>query len=151
MFFHLCYKCLTQFFCALSLQLEADKNDDNTAIIFFKLRPDVITPDNIHSNIFVSSMLDSPVSALYHAVQKVYVPALLEDARWSKSFDPKLQTLLSELEAGLGSVMRKKDPTLQGRKADGKESSLGGKMHYTNVCRMSKNVFELQTTCFCSH
>ncbi len=50
----------------------ASKGDGNEKlIVFFKTKPDVITPDNLHSSVFVSSMLDSPVSALYHAVQKV--------------------------------------------------------------------------------
>ena len=40
-------------------------------IVFFKMRPEAITPDNTLSNIIVSSMVDSPLSSLYHAVQKV--------------------------------------------------------------------------------
>ncbi len=45
--------------------------DDDKLIVFFKTRPDVITPDNLHKSVFVSSMIDSPVNSLYHAVQKV--------------------------------------------------------------------------------
>ncbi|XP_070553238.1 cytoplasmic dynein 2 heavy chain 1-like isoform X2 [Ptychodera flava] len=92
-------------------------------LVFFKLQPDVITPDNIHSNVFVSSMLDSPINALYHSVQKVFAPLLLENEKWSRNFDPKLQSLLSELEAGLGSVIRKHDPSQRSSKTD---DSLGG-------------------------
>ena len=36
-------------------------------------------------------MMDSPVSALYHALHNVYSPLLLKDAKWSNEFDPKLQ------------------------------------------------------------
>ena len=71
-------------------------------------------------------MLDSPVSALYHAVQKVFVPVLLKDEAYSKSFDPKLQNLLSQLEAGLGSVIRKQDPYHRAPASDGKEDNYGG-------------------------
>jgi hypothetical protein len=39
----------------------------------------------------VSSMLESPVSALYHSLHKVYSPILLKDSAWSHEFDPKLQ------------------------------------------------------------
>ena len=78
----------------------------------------------MHSNIFVSSMLDSPISSLYHAVQKVYAPVLLKDAKWSRTFDPKLQNLLTELEAGLGSAIRKHDPNFRGASNEG--DSLGG-------------------------
>ena len=48
-------------------------------------------------------MSDSPVSGLFHTVQKVYAPVLSQ----SKGFDPNLQSLLMQLEAGLGSVIRK--------------------------------------------
>ena len=81
-----------------------DTNDK--VLVFFKLSPSAITPDNLHDNVFVSSMLDSPVTALYHAVQKVFAPLLLQNDKFSRHFDPKLQSLLSELEAGLGSVVR---------------------------------------------
>jgi dynein heavy chain 2 len=66
---------------------------ENKVLVFFKSRPDVVTPENMHRDVLVSSMLDSPVSALYHALQKVYSPLLLKDAKWSNEFDPKLQVL----------------------------------------------------------
>ena len=78
-------------------------------LIFLKLQPEVITPDNLHQNVFVSSMLASPINTLYHSVQKVFAPLLLKDEKWSRNSDPKLQSLLSELEARLGSVVRKQD------------------------------------------
>jgi len=40
----------------------------------------------------------------------------LQDERWSKTFDPKLQKLLSELEAGLSTVLRRSDPNYTGAK-----------------------------------
>ncbi|XP_022235785.1 cytoplasmic dynein 2 heavy chain 1-like [Limulus polyphemus] len=85
------------------------KGTDDRILIFFKIRPDVITPDNLHSNIFITSMIDSPITALYHSVQKIFAPVLLKNERWSPSFNPKLQSLLGELEAGLGSMVRKSD------------------------------------------
>ncbi len=54
---------------------------------------------------------------------KVFAPVLLKDQKWSRSFDPKLQNLLSELEAGLGSVIRKQDPSIGGSED---RDSLGG-------------------------
>ena len=62
-------------------------------------------------DIFVSTMMDSPVSALYHSLQKIYSPLLLKDSKWSSEFDPKLQGLITELEKGLGSILRRQDPT----------------------------------------
>jgi len=45
--------------------------------VFFKTKPAVITPDNLHSDISVSTLSQSPVDALYHSVQKVFAPLLL--------------------------------------------------------------------------
>ncbi|PKU41804.1 cytoplasmic dynein 2 heavy chain 1 [Limosa lapponica baueri] len=98
-----------------SNKIEATESKDNV-LVFFKLRPDVITEDNLHSNILVSSMLDSPINTLYQAVRQVFAPVLLKDERWSKTFDPKLQKLLSELEAGLSTVLRRSDPNYAGTK-----------------------------------
>ena len=75
-------------------------------LVLFKLQPSVITPDNLHSNILISSLLDSPVDTLYHTLHKVFGPVLLKDVHWSKNVDPKIQELLTELEAGLGSTIR---------------------------------------------
>ena len=63
--------------------------------MFFKARPDVVTPENLDRDVLVSSMMDSPVSALYHALHNVYAPLLLKDAKWSTEFDPKLQVRLT--------------------------------------------------------
>lgn len=87
-------------------QLDVETSTDNW-LVFFKLSPSVLTPDNLHSNVLISSLLDSPLDTLYHSVQKVYAPVLLRDVRWSKTVDPKIQSLLTELEAGLGSALRR--------------------------------------------
>ncbi|XP_075274100.1 cytoplasmic dynein 2 heavy chain 1 isoform X3 [Opisthocomus hoazin] len=100
---------------AASNQIEPTDSKNNM-LVFFKLRPEVITEDNLHSNILVSSMLDSPINTLYQAVRQVFAPVLLKDERWSKTFDPKLQKLLSELEAGLSTVLRRSDPNYTGAK-----------------------------------
>lgn len=99
-------------------------NKNEKALVFYKVRPEVITPDNIHTNVCMSSLVDSPVSALYHSVHQLYVPLLLKDEKVSKTLDPKLQNLLGELEAGLGSTIRKKDGGGRGRQVD--EESFGG-------------------------
>ncbi|EMP37963.1 Cytoplasmic dynein 2 heavy chain 1 [Chelonia mydas] len=99
----------------VSNKVEAGDSKDKV-LVFFKLRPDVITEDNLHSNILVSSMLDSPINTLYQAVRQVFAPVLLKDEKWSREFDPKLQNLLSELEIGLGTVLRRSDPNYSGTK-----------------------------------
>ena len=112
-----------------SIKLSNNVEPSDTAekvLVFFKLQPKAITPDNIHQNVFVSSMLSSPVNTLYHSVQKVFAPLLLKDEKWSRNFDPKLQSLLSELEAGLGSVVRKQDTSLSQVAKLGDEDNVGG-------------------------
>ena len=75
----------------------------------FKLHPSIITPDNLHSNIVVSSLLESPLDTLYHALQKVFGPILVKEGTWSRTIDPKIQDLVTQLEAGLGTVMRRQN------------------------------------------
>lgn len=96
---------------AFSNTIDFDDAKDKV-LVFFKLRPEVITDGNLHNNILVSSMLESPINSLYQAVRQVFAPMLLKDQEWSRNFDPKLQNLLSELEAGLGIVLRKSDTNL---------------------------------------
>ena len=83
---------------------------EDKVLLFFKRRPDVINPENMHKDVFVSSMADNPINALYHSLHKVYSPLLLKDPKWSTEFDPKLQRLITELEKGLGSILRRQDP-----------------------------------------
>ncbi|XP_073719558.1 cytoplasmic dynein 2 heavy chain 1 [Misgurnus anguillicaudatus] len=75
-------------------------------LVFFKPHPCVISEENLHRSVLVSSMLESPISTLYQALRQVYGPVLLQDDKWSESFDSKLQSLLTDLEVGLGSVLR---------------------------------------------
>ena len=53
---------------------------------------------------------------------------MLKDAKWSKNLDPKLQLLISELEAGLGSALRHsgKDVAGVGKGTSGSDESLHG-------------------------
>ncbi|CAL8361611.1 unnamed protein product [Merluccius merluccius] len=94
----------------LSNQIEASGDSGGKVLVFFKLRPTVITEENLHQSVLVSSMLESPVRSLYQAVRRVFAPVLLQDERWSSVFDPKLAGLLSDLEQGLGSVVRQSGP-----------------------------------------
>ncbi|KFM70525.1 Cytoplasmic dynein 2 heavy chain 1, partial [Stegodyphus mimosarum] len=57
-------------------------------------------------------MVDSPISSFYHTVRKVFAPLLLEDERWSKHVDPKLQRLLGHLESGLAASLRSSDVSI---------------------------------------
>uniref|UniRef100_A0A3B5L503 Dynein heavy chain tail domain-containing protein n=1 Tax=Xiphophorus couchianus TaxID=32473 RepID=A0A3B5L503_9TELE len=99
----------------------SNKECKKKVLVFFKLHPTVITEDNLHRSLLVSSMLESPITTLYQAVKQVFAPVLLQDERWRSAFDPKLASLLNELEAGLGSVVRQsgdKPSAMKGRTED---------------------------------
>ncbi|KAM4627347.1 cytoplasmic dynein 2 heavy chain 1 [Polymixia lowei] len=105
----------------LSNQIKTSGDSREKVLVFFKLCPTVITEENLHQCVLVSSMLESPISTLYQAVRQVFAPVLLKDERWSSAFDPKLAGLLSELELGLGSVVRQSGAhpsSKRGRKED---------------------------------
>ncbi|CAB1349241.1 unnamed protein product [Coregonus sp. 'balchen'] len=108
----------------LSNKIEAGDSREKV-LVFFKLRPTVITEENLHQNVLVSSMLESPISTLYQAVRQVFAPMLLKDERWSSAFDPKLAGLLSELEQGLGSVIRRAGTEDTGKRSHREDDILG--------------------------
>ena len=113
---------------------ETDRAALDSWLLFFKLEPCAITPDNIHSSVCVCSLRDSPLDSLYHCVQKVYAPVLMRDSWWSKSVDPRIQSLLSELEAGLGSALRR-----YGRRGVGGDPSSHHDAHHYNSPAATEN------------
>ena len=50
-----------------------------------------------------------------HANYNLVPPFIVQDERWSSELDPKLAGLLSDLEQGLGSVIRQSGPRSQGK------------------------------------
>uniref|UniRef100_A0A3Q4HAW8 Cytoplasmic dynein 2 heavy chain 1 n=1 Tax=Neolamprologus brichardi TaxID=32507 RepID=A0A3Q4HAW8_NEOBR len=109
----------------LSNKIEAVGETRENVLVFFKLRPTVITEDNLHHSLLVSSMLESPINTLYQAVRQVFAPVLLKDERWRSAFDPKLAGLLSELELGLGSVVRQSGTQPSAKKGRTEEDVVG--------------------------
>uniref|UniRef100_A0A3Q0T4R8 Cytoplasmic dynein 2 heavy chain 1 n=1 Tax=Amphilophus citrinellus TaxID=61819 RepID=A0A3Q0T4R8_AMPCI len=109
----------------LSNKIDAMGDYREKVLVFFKLRPTVITEDNLHHSLLVSSMLESPINTLYQAVRQVFAPVLLKDERWCSAFDPKLAGLLSELELGLGSVVRQSGTQPSAKKGRTEEDVLG--------------------------
>ncbi|TMW62553.1 hypothetical protein Poli38472_005171 [Pythium oligandrum] len=89
----------------LSNQLEADASSSKGETVFIKLLPEPLTPDNIRTNVQVSSMLQSPLVSLYQNVHKVYAPMLLKNDEKASQLSQKLKDVLLELDAGLGSTM----------------------------------------------
>lgn len=59
-------------------QIEASGENREKVLVFFKLYPTVITEDNLHHSVLVSSMLESPINTLYQALRQVFAPVLLK-------------------------------------------------------------------------
>ncbi|XP_061923239.1 dynein cytoplasmic 2 heavy chain 1 isoform X1 [Entelurus aequoreus] len=129
----------------LSNKIEALEGSREKVLVFFKLYPTVITEENLHHSVLVSSMLESPINTLYQAVRQVFAPVLLKDERWRSAFDPKLAGLLSELELGLGSVVRQSgaQPSAS-RKGHSEEDVLGiltpsdEFLYWADICESAK-------------
>ncbi|KAM4566457.1 cytoplasmic dynein 2 heavy chain 1 isoform 3-T3 [Odontesthes bonariensis] len=109
----------------LSNKIEVLSDSKEKVLVFFKLQPTVITEDNLHQSLLVSSMLESPINTLYQAVKQVFAPVLLKDEHWCSAFDPKLAALLSELELGLGFVVRQSRVQPSSKKGRVEEDVLG--------------------------
>ncbi|CAG0920502.1 unnamed protein product, partial [Notodromas monacha] len=54
-------------------------------------------------------MIDSPAATLYHTLKKVFTPLLLEQSRGER-LGSKIPTLLTELEGGLGTILKRQAP-----------------------------------------
>ena len=70
----------------------------------------MITSDNVHTNIFLSSMVDSPLDSLYYMIKSVYSPALRDNNNKNQSnqaANQQVQTSLNELEQVLRSSGKK--------------------------------------------
>ncbi|CAM4781010.1 unnamed protein product [Rotaria magnacalcarata] len=93
---------------SVNLSNEIKVTEGAQCLVQFKLRPDVVTPENVHTNIFLSSMVDSPLDSLYYMIKSVYTPAL-RDSKPSASANQQIQTSLSELEQILRAVGKKLD------------------------------------------
>lgn len=114
------------------LQLEFNESKEKV-IVFFKVSLEVIILDNFYINIIVFTMIDFFLSIFYYVVQKIYVFLMLEDGKWSRIFDFKLQSLISELEVGFGSVIRKQDFLFKG-KGDNVDNLGSMKYIFENFC-----------------
>ena len=105
------------FFNEIERGKSAEDADDGF-LAFFKIKPCVINPENIHNAILVSSMFGSPATTLYHTLHNLFAPNLLQNEKDDSDISEKLQNLIKELEFGLGSWLRKDGPKVA-RKKDG--------------------------------
>ncbi|CAD5120552.1 DgyrCDS9119 [Dimorphilus gyrociliatus] len=87
-----------------------DEERDKKILLFFKTKPESITPQNMHQVLLISSMLSSPISSFYHSLKSVFAPLLLTDSK--SKLEPTLEQLVTDLQDGLGANLRRTDPSI---------------------------------------
>ncbi|CAF0769940.1 unnamed protein product [Adineta steineri] len=95
---------------SIDLSNEIKVVEGTQCLVLYKLRPEVITSDNVHTSIFLSSMIDSPLDSLYYMIKSVFTPALRDNNNNNKSNQAatqQIQTSLNELEQVLRSSGKK--------------------------------------------
>uniref|UniRef100_A0A8D8TNW9 Cytoplasmic dynein 2 heavy chain 1 n=1 Tax=Cacopsylla melanoneura TaxID=428564 RepID=A0A8D8TNW9_9HEMI len=80
-------------------------NGHKVALIFYKTKPECISSDNVRQIVLISSLKDSPISSLYYSLHQIFSPALLKGDDLDRTIDPKLQSLVLQLEHGLKSTL----------------------------------------------
>ena len=82
-------------------------NNDGRSVSFVKVGVRPLTPDNMSSEVMVTShgANQTPLRNLYSAVHNLYAPTLLNNDRWSVQLGDKLQELLAKLDTSLGAVV----------------------------------------------
>lgn len=79
-------------------------------IHFVKLVAEALSEENMSSNVQVTSMLQSPIHSLYHAMKTLYGPMLLqENGTWSNQLSHQVKELVTNLQAGLGYTVKAGD------------------------------------------
>ena len=76
-----------------------------------KIRPDVIVDvNNIQANVIVVTIVNSPVTSLYHALHKLYAPLLSDKSSSSGGHsaisDSNLLSLVNDLDSKLAASSR---------------------------------------------
>ncbi|CAH8538088.1 unnamed protein product [Schistosoma margrebowiei] len=84
---------------------------DNTKqmLVFVKLQPTYINEKNYKTNVMVCSIPGSPVLSFYNSISKLFAPLLLKGDDKSMLQDPKIQIALTNLAAGLSSIVSEGD------------------------------------------
>ncbi|RTG85076.1 dynein heavy chain 2, cytosolic [Schistosoma bovis] len=84
---------------------------DNTKqmLVFVKLQPTYLNEKNYKTNVMVCSIPGSPVLSFYTSISKLFAPLLLKGDDKSMLQDPKIQIALTNLAAGLSSIVSEGD------------------------------------------
>ncbi|XP_049774121.1 cytoplasmic dynein 2 heavy chain 1-like [Schistocerca cancellata] len=90
----------------LSTRVDAGEGK-NSLLVFFKIQPDVITPDNIYETISMTTVASSPLVTFYYTIKEVYTPILLQAGNSSNQIDSSLQDLITKLQDRLKCTLQK--------------------------------------------
>jgi hypothetical protein len=86
-------------FVFLSLQSQIKVSEGSQCLVLFKVRPETITTDNIRTNVFLSSMIDSPLDYLHFMIKSIFSPALRDHSdKAGQLANEQVQMSLNELE-----------------------------------------------------
>ncbi|CAH8846367.1 unnamed protein product [Trichobilharzia szidati] len=78
-------------------------------LVFIKIQPTYIDEKNWKSVVMVCYIPGSPVVGFYNSVSKLFAPLLLKNNEKLVLQDPKLQTALTDLAAGLSAIVNEED------------------------------------------
>ncbi|VDP63642.1 unnamed protein product [Schistosoma curassoni] len=78
-------------------------------LVFVKLQPTYLNEKNYKTNVMVCSIPGSPVLSFYTSISKLFAPLLLKGDDKSMLQDPKIQIALTNLAAGLSSIVSEGD------------------------------------------
>lgn len=59
-----------------TIRLDSIGSLQGKSLVFFKAKEESITPDNMKSNILISSIVDSPVDTLFYLIHNLYSPVI---------------------------------------------------------------------------
>ncbi|GFR50179.1 hypothetical protein Agub_g12346, partial [Astrephomene gubernaculifera] len=79
------------------------------SVVLSKLRSGPLRPEDVPGGVAVSTVAHSPLSSLYHALKDVYSP-LIQSQSSEVVLDKRLRELLAQVQAGLGTAVRKGTP-----------------------------------------
>ncbi len=80
-------------------------------VVLTKLRTGPLRSEDVPAGVTVSTVSHSPLSGLYHALKDVYSPLIQsQTSEGAEVLDKRLRELLTQVQAGLGTAVRKGIP-----------------------------------------
>ncbi|KAG2426397.1 hypothetical protein HYH02_014824 [Chlamydomonas schloesseri] len=95
------------------------------SVVLSKLRAGPIRTEDVPGGVAVATVAHSPLSSLYHTLKDVYSPLIKsQTAEGAPVLDKRLSELLAQVQAGLGTAVRKGTPASAQEVADPNQAPL---------------------------